>query len=148
MVGFSHLALKLGSRLPKIVLFASMKALYKRWEMLFFHLKSSFCSQDIWMFLLPFWSCRKDDLIRKIRLISKFMTSQPGQQTIPIHILPNTSQSKGNQVMKFSQVIEDNKGNISPSKFMQKISQGNCFQISFFVSYKSFVCVKNKWSAA
>ena len=76
------------------------------------------------------------------------MTSQPGQQTIPIHILPNTSQSKGNQVMKFSQVIEDNKGNISPSKFMQKISQGNCFQISFFVSYKSFVCVKNKWSAA
>ena len=99
------------------------------------------------MFLLPFWSCRKDDLIRKIRLISKFMTSQPGQQTIPIHILPNT-QSKGNQVMKFSQVIEDNKGNISPSKFMQKISQGNCFQISFFVSYKSFVCVKNKWSAA
>ena len=54
------------------------------------------------------------------------MTSQPGQQTIPIHILRNTSQSKGNQIMKFSQVIEDNKGNIFPSKFMQKISQGNC----------------------
>ena len=25
-----------------------------------------------------FWSCRKNDLIRKISLISKFMTSQPG----------------------------------------------------------------------
>ena len=76
------------------------------------------------------------------------MTSQPGQQTIPIHILRNTSQSKGNQIMKFSQVIEDNKGNIFPSKFMQKISQGNCLQTSFFVFYKSFVCVKKNWSAA
>ena len=35
------------------------------------------------------------------------MTSQPGQQTIAIHILPNISRSKGNQAMKFGQVIED-----------------------------------------
>ena len=34
------------------------------------------------------------------------MTSQPGLQTIPIHILPNISQSKGNQAMKFDQLIE------------------------------------------
>ena len=40
------------------------------------------------------------------------MTSQPGQQTIAIHILPNISRSKGNQAMKFGQVIEDNKTNI------------------------------------
>ena len=31
------------------------------------------------------------------RLTSKFMTSQPGLQLIPIHIWPNISQSKGNQ---------------------------------------------------
>ena len=37
------------------------------------------------------------------------MTSQPGQQTIEMHILPNISRSKGNQAMKFGQVIEDNK---------------------------------------
>ena len=37
------------------------------------------------------------------------MTSQPGYQTIAIHILPNVSRSKGNQTMKFSQVIEYNK---------------------------------------
>ena len=37
------------------------------------------------------------------------MTSQPGQQTIKMHILPNISRSKGNQAMKFGQVIEDNK---------------------------------------
>ena len=29
------------------------------------------------------------------------MTSKPALQTNAIHILPNTSQSKGNQTMKF-----------------------------------------------
>ena len=43
--------------------------------------------------------------------------SQPGLQTIPIHILPNISQSKGNQTMKFGQLIEYNKRNI----FLQKL---------------------------
>ena len=45
------------------------------------------------------------------------MTSQPGVQTIAIQILPNISQSKGNQTMKFGQVIEYNMRNI----FLQKI---------------------------
>ena len=40
------------------------------------------------------------------------MTSQSGQQTIAIHILPNISQSKNNQTIKFGQVKEFNKGNI------------------------------------
>ena len=40
------------------------------------------------------------------------MTSQPGQHTITVHILPNISRSKGNQTMKFGQVMEDNKRNI------------------------------------
>ena len=37
------------------------------------------------------------------------MTSKPGQQAIGIHILPNISRSKGNQAMKFSQLIEYNR---------------------------------------
>ena len=40
------------------------------------------------------------------------MTSQPGLQTIAIQILSNISQSKGNQIMKFGQLIEYNKINI------------------------------------
>ena len=32
-----------------------------------------------------------------VRLSSKFMTSQPGKQTITIDILPNISRSKDNQ---------------------------------------------------
>ena len=34
------------------------------------------------------------------------MTSQPRKQTIAIHIFPNISISKGNQTMKFGQLIE------------------------------------------
>ena len=39
-----------------------------------FHLKSSFRSQDIKVFVLTFWSCRKT-VMQKIRFISKCMTS-------------------------------------------------------------------------
>ena len=42
-----------------------------------FHFKNFFHSQDIYIFVLTFWSYIKNDLIRKIRLISKFITSQP-----------------------------------------------------------------------
>ena len=38
--------------------------------------------------------------------------SQPGLQTIAIDILPNILQSKGNQTVKFGQLIEYNKRNI------------------------------------
>ena len=34
------------------------------------------------------------------------MTSQPGLQTIAIHILPNISPGRGKQTMKFGQLIE------------------------------------------
>ena len=44
-------------------------------------------------------------MIRKIRLTSKFKTSQPGLQTIATHILPNISKSKSNHTMKFGQLI-------------------------------------------
>ena len=47
-----------------------------------------------------------------------------------IHILPNISQSKGNQTMKFGQLIEYNKRNI----FLQK----SCFNIN--------KCDKSWWS--
>ena len=45
-------------------------------------------------------------MIRKIRLASKFVTSQPGLQTITILILPNIS---GSQTMKFGQLTQYNR---------------------------------------
>ena len=44
------------------------------------------------------------------------MTSQPGEKIIASHMLPNISRSKGNQAIKFGQLIEYNKINI----FLQK----------------------------
>ena len=44
------------------------------------------------------------------------MATQPGYQTIAIHILPNISRSKGSQAMKFGHVIEYNMRNIFVEK--------------------------------
>ena len=52
---------------------------FKNFEKCFlFHLKSTFRYQDIYNFILSFWAFRKNGLIRKVRLMSKFMTSQHG----------------------------------------------------------------------
>ena len=71
-------------------------------------------------FCLDFLVMYKNGLIRKIRLISKFMTLQSGKQTIAMHILPNISRSKGNQTLKFGQLIECNIGNIFLYKLYTK----------------------------
>ena len=68
-------------------------------------------------FVTTFWSHTKNGLIRRIRLTSKFITSQPGLQTITIQILPNISQSKEDQTIKFCQLIKYNNRNI----FLQKL---------------------------
>ena len=44
--------------------------------------------------------------LKKIRLIVKFITSQPGKQRIEIRILSNISISKVKQTIKFGQLIE------------------------------------------
>ena len=49
------------------------------------------------------------------------MTSQAGEQTIVIHILPNISRNKGNRTIKFGQLIECNMTNIFFEKSYTKI---------------------------
>ena len=44
------------------------------------------------------------------------MTSQPGKQTIAIHILLIISRSEGNQTMKFGQLMEYNMRNMLHTK--------------------------------
>ena len=69
---------------------------------------------------MTFRSCRKNGTTRKTRTISISMTSQPGSETIAIQILPNISRSKGNQAMKFGQLIEYNMRNIFLEKSYTK----------------------------
>ena len=40
------------------------------------------------------------------------MTLQPRKETIAIHIMPNISRCKGNQIMKFGQLIKYDMRNI------------------------------------
>ena len=75
---------------------------------LYFTLKALFVLK-IFKFCLDILVIYKSGLIRKVRLISKFMTSQAGQQTVAIHIPPNISRRKGNQTMKFGPFKEYNR---------------------------------------
>ena len=90
---------------------------------------------------------QENGLIRKTRSTSKFMTSQPGLQTIGIRILPNISQSKDNQTIKFGQLIEYNKRNF----FLQKLCGKRGRETSsrpLFIFLKSLIWGESKWSAA
>ena len=53
-------------------------------------------------------------------LISKFMMSQPGEQSIAMHIFPTISRSKGNQGMKLGLLIDYNLRNIFLEKSYTK----------------------------
>ena len=75
----------------------------------------SFSSQ---VFVLTFWS--RIETARLKRVISNFMTSLPFYQTLLTHILPNISRSKGNQTMKFGQLIDCNIRNIFLEKSYTK----------------------------
>ena len=52
------------------------------------------------------------------------MMSQPGIKITAIHILPNISRSKGNQTMKFCQLIEYGMRNIFLEKSFLKYGGG------------------------
>ena len=85
----------------------------------YFTLKALFFLK-IFKFFLWLSDHVQNSLIRKIMLISKFVTSQTGKQTIAIHILSNISRSKSDQTMKFGQLIEYNMKHFS-WKIMHKI---------------------------
>ena len=81
-------------------------------KLLLFSRYLSFCLDILVMY--------QNGLIKKLRLVSNFMTSQPGKQTIPIHMLLNISRSKGNQKMKFGHLIECSIKSISLEKSYTK----------------------------
>ena len=53
------------------------------------------------------------------------MMSQTGQQIITIYISHNISKSKGNQAIKFGQLIKYNTRKIFIQNIMQKMRQGD-----------------------
>ena len=88
--------------------------------MLFISPQKLFLFSRYLSFCLDFLVMQQNGLIRKIRLVSNFITSQLAKQTIAIHILSNISRSNSNQTMKFGQIIECNMRNIFLEKLCTK----------------------------
>ena len=89
-------------------------------KMAFIHVNSPFPSLDIYIFVLTLFIWKKG-LKRELWLISKFITSEAGQQIILIHVLPNILISKDNRIMKFGLLIKYSVRNIFLAKLMQKM---------------------------
>ena len=88
-----YLVLKSDYHLPKNCFICFPESPFKTIKNVFYYTLNAFyctlCSQNIQIFVLTFWSRGRNSLIRKIKLISKSMTSRPGKQLIKIHILTN-----------------------------------------------------------
>ena len=112
-----------------------------------FHLKCSFHSREFQIFVLNFWSSRKNGLIRNIRLSSKLMTSQAGQQTNTIPILLNILWNKGKHTRKCWSNIEYNKRIIFLLNSCRKWGRETSFT-PLFAFWKSFIWGKSKWCTA
>ena len=65
---------------------------------------------------------------RKLKLVSKYILSQPQKQAVAIHVFPNISRSKGNQIMKFGHLAEYN---MREKHFSWKIIQKNVVEKLF-----------------
>ena len=116
------MSLKSDSHLPKKVwVICLTESPLKGMKNAFYFILKALLVLEVFQFLPRlFWSCRKDGLIRKIVLVSKFMTLQAGLQTISINILPQISQSKGNPTIKFGHLIEHSKINYFLQKLFEK----------------------------
>ena len=65
----------------------------------------------------------KNGLITMKRLILKFMTSQPGKETVIVHIFPNISRIKDIEKIKYGHLIEYNMRNFFLEKSYTKCDQ-------------------------
>ena len=92
----------------------------KWWNCFLFHVKLFLLLKDL-SFCPDTLAMKENGLTRDLRLISEFMTPQTRQQTITIHILLIISRSKGNQTMKFGQLIEYKMKNIFLLTILQKV---------------------------
>ena len=122
------------------------ESLFKNDEKCFlFHLKSSCRPENIDFFVLNLRWSRKTGLIRKIRVMSKCMMWQPGEQAITINIFPNISLSKSNKTIKLGQLKEYNKRNIFIRKLCRKWDRETSSR-PFFIFWINLIWGKSNWS--
>ena len=112
---------------------ASMKTLWNDEKCFLFHLKNFLRSSHIYIFVLNFLIMQEKDLIRKLRLFSKFITSSTRKQIIRTHIFPNISKSKSNETWEifFFKYHNDKKAErLVPEHFWLSIAiKANCAKL-------------------
>ena len=91
---------------------------------------------------------KENCLTRKLRLISKFITSQPGKWANTIHILPNIPRSKGTNCTKLynddpemSSILiffKKGLGIISPPHFVYDFSE-KMFPLLYSIKWPNFI---------
>ena len=108
---------------------------------IYFMLKALFVLK-IFTFLAWLYGYVENGLIGKLWLISKFMTSQIGQQIITIRILPNISRKKGNQATYFGQLIKYSLRKISLQKLCRKLRRETSSRLLFCFLKK--LCIRQK----
>ena len=80
------------------------------------------------MFISTFWSCRKNGLIRKLRLISKFITSNLVNKELQYRYCAISHKVKATRIWS-DEIIKQEK--YFSSKIMQKMWEGDESQTSF-----------------
>ena len=128
--------------------------------MLFISPQKLFLFSRYLIFCLNFLVMQQNGLIRKIRLITKFLTSQPGLQKILMYILPNISKSKCNQTMKFDHLMECKIRNIfleqsftkcdgetSPRLFSDKLKLNTSLNQELIIVLNSLLLLYTKFRA-
>ena len=90
--------------------------------MLFISPQKLFSLSRYLSFCLDFLVMEQSNLIKKKDKINLKFHDVTAWLTILIHILPNISRSKGNQTMKFGQLIDSNMRNIFLEKSYAKYS--------------------------
>ena len=92
------------------------------------------------------WEIKENEngFIRKLSLISKFMSPQTGKQTVTIHILRNISRSKGSQAIKLSQLIEYKIRDAFLENHTQKLAEKLVPKKPFIKKWKSCISLNQQ----
>ena len=101
-IGNRHLIKDALSNLTQVLV---VEKLLKMMENTFYFISRAFSFSRYSNFCLDFLVMTENSSIKKMRLISKIMTSHLGSQTIAIHILRIILKSIVNQTIKFGQLV-------------------------------------------
>ena len=108
-------------------------------KVFFYFMLKALLVLQIFIFLSWVLAMQKNDLIKKLSLISK-----TGHQIITVHILLNVSRSKVKQAMKFGQSIEHTIRNIFLKKSNTRCGGEACLR-PFYRKSKSSICLDHQF---